>query len=100
MTIQHPPGPGFYESKSTLGDGTPIATMPGRRKDLRPKTGKDAPGAGAYNPEYKMVRKSSPNFSLTKQIRDGEVRMHLNTPGSGSYFEKDTLTRTHSASWR
>lgn len=41
-----PPGPGQYEQKSTLGDGTPFATMPGRRPDLRPKTGRDAPGSG------------------------------------------------------
>jgi len=29
-----------------MGDGVPKATMPGRRPDLRPKTGRDAPGAG------------------------------------------------------
>jgi len=29
-----------------MGDGVPKATMPGRRADLRPKTGRDAPGAG------------------------------------------------------
>jgi hypothetical protein len=60
--------------------------MPGRRADLRPKTGRDAPGAGQYDPEYTKLRRSSPNFSLTKQIRDGEVNIFQNTPGSGSYF--------------
>jgi hypothetical protein len=40
------PGPANYNIRTTLGDGTPIATMPGRRADLRPKTGRDAPGAG------------------------------------------------------
>ena len=42
------PGPTSYEQKSMLGTGVPKATMPGRRKDLRPKSGVDAPGAGAY----------------------------------------------------
>ena len=51
-----PPGPSNYNIGGTLGNGTPIATMPGRRADLRPKTGKDAPGAGAYDPEYKALR--------------------------------------------
>jgi hypothetical protein len=41
-----PPGPGSYDMKTTLGDGTAKATMPGRRADLRPKSGRDAPGAG------------------------------------------------------
>jgi hypothetical protein len=49
--------------------------MPGRRADLRPKTGRDAPGAGSYNPNYDPMRRSSPNFSVTKQGRDGEVGM-------------------------
>lgn len=99
-TISVPPGPGHYLSKSTLGDGSPVATMPGRRKDLRPKTGRDAPGAGSYDPNYKNLRKSSPNFSLSKQVRDGEVSLFQNTPGIGSYFETDKLTKTHSATWR
>lgn len=34
-----------------MGDGVPKATMPGRRKDLRPKSGRDAPGAGSYYPK-------------------------------------------------
>lgn len=84
-----PPGPGHYEKKTTLGDGTPFATMPGRRPDLRPKTGRDAPGAGQYDPEYTKLRRSSPNFSLGKTIRDGEVNTFLNTPGAASYFAKD-----------
>ena len=83
-----------------MGDGVPKATMPGRRADLRPKTGRDAPGAGSYEPEYKKVRQSSPQFSLGKQMRDGEVGHFFNPPGSGNYFSKDQLTKTHSASWR
>jgi len=47
--------------------------MPGRRSDLRPKTGRDAPGAGAYNPNIDPMRRSSPHFSLSKTKRDGEL---------------------------
>jgi hypothetical protein len=54
------PGPANYRLKSTLADGAPRATMPGRRKDLRPKTGTDAPGAGNYDPNYSAMRKSNP----------------------------------------
>ena len=74
--------------------------MPGRRPDLRPKTGRDAPGAGQYDPDYKAMRKSSPNFSLGKQVRDGELSIFFNNPGATSYFAKDSLTKTHSATWR
>jgi hypothetical protein len=63
--------------------------MPGRRKDLRPKTGKDAPGAGNYDPNYSALRKSSPHFSLGKSKRDGELGLYLQTPGCGNYFAKD-----------
>jgi len=68
-----PPGPGHYNLESALGDGKPVSLVTGRLKDLRPKTGRDAPGAGSYNPDYKNLRKSSPSFSLTKQTRDGEL---------------------------
>lgn len=47
--------------------------MPGRRSDLRPKTGRDAPGAGTYNPNIDPMRRSSPHFSLSKTKRDGEL---------------------------
>lgn len=57
------PGPGQYTSKSQLGQA-PARTMPGRRKDLRPKAGTDAPGAGAYNPIFESTRKSLPTFSI------------------------------------
>jgi hypothetical protein len=70
-----PPGPGQYEQKTSLGDGTAKATMPGRRADLRPKSGRDAPGAGAYNPNYNPMRRSTPHFSLSHQVRDGEINI-------------------------
>lgn len=60
------PGPTSYEQKSTLGYGVPKATMPGRRKDLRPKSGVDGPGAGAYKPNLSYTRKSEPQFSVSK----------------------------------
>jgi hypothetical protein len=44
--------------------------MAGRRKDLRPKSGRDAPGAGSYNPKFDPVRRSNPSFSVTKGTRD------------------------------
>lgn len=67
---------------------------------MRPKTGKDAPGAGAYNPKVDPMRRSSPHFSLGKSKRDGELGIFLNTPGAGNYFATDSLVKTHSASWR
>lgn len=95
-----PPGPGTYEHKSTLGDGTAKATMPGRRPDLRPKSGRDAPGAGAYNPNYNPMRRSAPNFKVGRQVRDGEVNIFFNNPGAGSYQVSEYLTKNRSATYR
>ena len=44
--------------------------MPGRRSDLRPKSGRDAPGAGTYNPNLDPMRRSAPSFSVKKDTRD------------------------------
>ena len=52
------PGPGNYETPITLGPkaGVPVYSMPGRRKDLRPKTGVDVPGADAYSPSHTLAK--------------------------------------------
>ena len=95
-----PPGPGQYEIKTTLGDGTAKATLPGRRADLRPKSGKDATGAGAYDPNYKPMRRSAPNFSVGHQVRDGELSIFFNTPGAGHYDASLGLTKNKAATYR
>jgi len=74
--------------------------MPGRGKDLRPKSGRDAPGAGTYNPSVVQARKSEPEFSVSKAKRDASLGLFTNTPGAGTYFVNDGLVRTHSANWR
>jgi len=86
--------------KTMLSDGTAIATMPGKGKDLRPKSGKDAPGPGAYDPKVNYSRKSDPNFSMSKTTRDAALGLYTQTPAPGTYFVSDGLVRTHSASWR
>lgn len=74
--------------------------MPGRRKDLRPHSGRDAPGAGSYNPNMSTAKKSNPNFSVSKSKRDASLSLFSNTPGAGAYLAKDILIKTHSASWK
>jgi hypothetical protein len=74
--------------------------MPGRRTDLRPKVGKDAPGAGQYDPKVDPMRKSAPSFSVAKTKRDASVNQVTNTPGIGNYDLTDALTKVQSATWR
>eukprot|EP00349_Pseudokeronopsis_sp_Brazil_P006068 CAMPEP_0202965468 /NCGR_PEP_ID=MMETSP1396-20130829/9434_1 /ASSEMBLY_ACC=CAM_ASM_000872 /TAXON_ID= /ORGANISM="Pseudokeronopsis sp., Strain Brazil" /LENGTH=184 /DNA_ID=CAMNT_0049688195 /DNA_START=609 /DNA_END=1162 /DNA_ORIENTATION=- len=74
-----------------LSDGTAIATMPGKGKDLRPKSGKDAPGPGAYDPKVNYSRKSDPNFSMSKTTRDAALGLYTQTPAPGTYFVSDGL---------
>ena len=76
--------------------------MPGRRKDLRPKTGVGVPGSDAYNPQKTYTNAAAPIFSMGKQVRDGELAMYPNTPGSGQYHPDASinLVKTHSASWK
>jgi hypothetical protein len=76
--------------------------MPGRRADLRPKTGKDAPDAGIYNPAltYSSVKLSPPKFSVGRSKRDGELKLYTDPPGATAYSPNDTLTKTHFATWK
>lgn len=68
--------------------------MPGRRKDLRPKSGRDAPGSGTYNPKIDIMKRSAPSFSLTKTNRDAGLGLYDSTPGMGNYNVDDRLSKT------
>jgi hypothetical protein len=81
----HQPGPGNYEAKIVIGhkSGCPVYSMPGRRADHRPKTGKDAPDAGLYNPKhtFNSMIKHNPEFSVGRSKRDGELGLYTESPG-------------------
>ena len=96
-----PPGPGNYEIKTRMADGVPRYSMPGRRKDLRPKVGVGVPGSGSYEPTQNYVKKNGPQFSVGKMRRDGEIGIFKNTPGAGTYHDiSSNVVRAKSASWR
>ena len=80
-----PPGPGNYDIKTRMADGVPKYSMPGRRKDFRPKVGVGVPGSGSYEPSVSYTKKNGPLYSVSKQSRDGEVGIFKNTPGAGTY---------------
>ena len=67
------PGPASYNIKTRMSDGVPCFSMPGRRKDLRPKVGVGVPGSGQYDPHHSSVKKNAPLFSVGKSRRDGEL---------------------------
>ena len=95
------PGPANYKIKTKMADGVPCFSMPGRRKDLRPKVGVGVPGSGSYDPWHNSIKKNGPLFSVGKQTRDGEVNIFKNTPGAGTYGDKAAIVvRAKSASWR
>ena len=77
-------------------------SMPGRRTDLRPKTGKDAPDAGVYNPtiKYSSMKPKSPDFKVGSSKRDGGLALYTEAPGATAYSPKDQYTKTHFASWK
>lgn len=96
-----PPGPGNYDIKTKMADGVPCFSMPGRRKDLRPKVGTGVPGSGTYDPMNTFTKKNGPLFSVSKQRRDGELGVFKNTPGAGTYHDiSSNVVRAKSASWR
>lgn len=96
-----PPGPGNYEIKTRMSDGVPCFSMPGRRKDLRPKVGVGIPGSGTYDPMNTFTKKNGPMFSVSRQKRDGEREIFKNTPGAGTYMDvSNNIVRAKSASWR
>lgn len=98
------PGPGKYDSKTVLGEkaGCPAYSMPSRKPDLRPQTGKDAPDAGVYNPAltYSSLKPNIPKYSVGKSKRDGELKLFSNSPGPTAYNPNDAFSKTHFASWR
>ena len=75
--------------------------MPGRRKDLRPKTGVGVPAANVYNPIDTLVSNAAPRFSVSRNARDKEPSKLWNTPGSGTYHPDaaSKLTKSVSAQW-
>ena len=79
------PGPANYQIKTKMADGAPCYSMPGRRKDLRPKVGVGVPGSGAYDPMNRSSKKNGPLFSVGRSRRDGELNIYKNTPGAGTY---------------
>ena len=85
-----------------MGHGVPVFSIPGRRKDLRPKSGADAPGSNVYNPEDAYTKKNGPQYSLSKGHRDGEVGIYYNTPGAGTYQPDHSKNLVHNdfPSWR
>ena len=105
MTISgRQPGPGSYEISTTIGSrsGVPVYSMPGRRKDLRPKSGEGVPGANVYYPRNTLTAQTAPQFSVSRNPKDKEVALFPHTPGCGTYFTDASInmTKTHSASWR
>lgn len=95
------PGPGNYTIKTRMADGVPCFSMPGRRKDLRPKVGVGVPGSGKYDPVHNTIKKNGPLFSVGRQRRDGEIEIFKNTPGAGTYADDAArVVRAKSASWR
>ena len=73
--VNNLPGPQSYPIKTKMTDGVPKYSMPGRRKDLRPKVGVGVPGAGNYDPMLNYSKKNGPQFSVGKSRRDGEVNI-------------------------
>ena len=72
--------------------GCPVYSMPGRRPDHRPTTGKDAPDAGIYDPnsKYSSLRPVAPNFSVGKSRRDGGLNLNTDPLGATAYNPNDS----------
>jgi hypothetical protein len=101
------PGPGQYEVQNMIAQslgpksGTPVYSMPPRRKDLRPKTGVGVPGADTYNPSNSLTKLSAPNWSVSRLSRERELRHYKKNPDVGKYFIDSGINSTHlkSATW-
>ena len=96
------PGPGEYSMRHLMGYGAAKATMPGRRKDLRPKTGLGVPSGGEYDPSYGYSKLQNPRYSMSNSKRDGQVSIFHNNPAPDKYFDYkyDKLIKSQSATWR
>ncbi len=93
------PGPDHYNSSNLIGRDAPSQSMPGRRKDLRAKSGVGVPGAGSYNPSLNYVKKNAPGYSVNRSSRDGPLGQYGRSPILTKYTPNYKLAKTHSASW-
>jgi hypothetical protein len=93
------PGPGFYNEKKVLGEGVPGYSMKDRRKDCRVLPGKDAPGAGNYNPEYNYSKKSTSQYSFGKTSKSKIANIYGNTPPPNQYKPTSNFVKSQSAAY-
>lgn len=79
------PGPGHYQESQPLTDGKPKYSMPGRRADLRPRTGKGVPGPDQHHPSTSLTKKRAADYRIGSSKRDGEVNIFKRNPGPTAY---------------
>ena len=65
--------------------GKPKYSMPSRREDLRPRTGKGVPGPDQHNPSYSLTKKKAADYRIGTSKRDGEIGIFRKNPGPTAY---------------
>ena len=98
----HQPGPGSYKIASSIGEksGTPGYSMPGRRKDLRPKLGVGVPAPNFYTPKDAITSHSVTSFSQSREPKDPNyIKTYPLTPSCTKYYFSNSMdfTMTQSA---
>ena len=76
------PGPGYYSFKPLIGDAITY-TIGAKREQVGQLRN---PGPGAYNPDERFVRESSPSYKFSPTARGGSLpRDAATAPGPGTY---------------
>lgn len=82
-----PPGPGSYQSKTTIGEGPKIGLSPryvGKKPTLL------IPGPGAYEPQVNVISEKMPSPGIGYGTRGGMPNKTLAiVPGPGAYTTLD-----------
>jgi hypothetical protein len=97
-------GPGQYNHKPLeRHNSAPSFQRSASKNESRPLPKKDAPGPGAYNPDYKHVEGRNPRWGLSKdksvRFTEAAANAKLKMPPPGKYDMVPVTVETRGTKW-
>ena len=81
--LQNLPGPGSYSPYDQIGDSAPKFSLKPKNSYFKKVL---SPAPNAYNPDYKVIQKNTPKYTMPLSIRYKATKDKVSvTPGPGAY---------------
>lgn len=91
------PGPGAYNTKSSIGAGGVKTSISGRRPDTAATYSTHVPGPGAYSPS--VPKGGMPAYRVGTAPRSKQDKEAGLVPGPGAYNPADKIAKTATPGW-